>query len=96
MPLNRKAKGSRNERRAKALLEDQGYRCTKAGGSLGVWDLIAISEGRVLLVQVKSNRKPPAAEMETMRAFPCPKDSVTKELWIFHDYQKLPQIIPIY
>jgi Holliday junction resolvase len=36
-----KAKGSRAERRAIRLLEADGYVCTKAGGSLGVFDIIA-------------------------------------------------------
>jgi Holliday junction resolvase len=41
--MNAKAKGNRNEHRSKALLEAAGYAVTRAGASLGVWDLIGIS-----------------------------------------------------
>ena len=40
--MNHKAKGSRAERRAIRILEAAGYLCTKAGGSLGLFDVIAI------------------------------------------------------
>ena len=42
MLRNAKAKGARAERRAITLLEALGYCCTKAGGSLGVFDIVAI------------------------------------------------------
>jgi Holliday junction resolvase len=34
---NPKAKGGRNERKAKKILERAGYACTKSGGSLGAF-----------------------------------------------------------
>jgi hypothetical protein len=36
------------------LLEAEGYCCTKGGGSLGVFDIIALGPSDVLIVQVKS------------------------------------------
>ena len=39
---NAKAKGSRAERRCVKILEASGYLCTKAGGSLGLFDVVAI------------------------------------------------------
>ncbi len=38
--MNKKAKGSRNERRSRDLLKAQGFEVLKAGGSLGVFDLM--------------------------------------------------------
>lgn len=91
----RKAKGSRQERRTIVALEAAGYHCTKAGGSLGVWDVIAIGPNDIRLVQVKSNRPPGKAEMERMRAFQSPRCCCTKELWIWIDHQRLPKIIQL-
>ncbi len=69
MIKNAKAKGSRNERRTIALLEAAGYICTKAGGSLGIFDVIGISSQETVCVQVKSNAWPGSLEMEGLRLF---------------------------
>jgi Holliday junction resolvase len=46
-----------------ADLENDGYRCTRAAGSKGVADIIALKPGEVLLVQVKrSNPQLPPRE----------------------------------
>lgn len=91
MLKNAKAKGSRNELRTMKLLEESGYVCTKAGGSLGAWDLCGIGPVDVVLVQVKSNRWPPKQEMETMRKFVIPPN-VRKLVVRWRDYQKLPDV----
>ena len=70
--LNKKAKGTRNEHRSMRLLELAGYRCTRSGASLGVFDIIAVGPTDIVLLQVKSNSWPGAVEMEDLRAFPCP------------------------
>ena len=57
MAVNPKAKGSRAERRAIRLLEAAGYVCTKAGGSLGLFDVIAIGAADVRCIQVKAGTK---------------------------------------
>jgi hypothetical protein len=88
---NRKAKGSRNERRTRDLLETAGYQCTKAGGSLGAWDVIGIGSNDFVLVQVKSNDWPGSTEMETLRNFTVPPN--TKRLvhrW--RDRQRMPDV----
>ena len=90
--MNRKAKGSRNELKTVRALEGLGYKCTKAGGSLGVWDIIAINPLQVRLIQVKSNRKPGKDEMSKMKAFICPPRCCTKELWVWTDRVKEPEI----
>jgi Holliday junction resolvase len=52
--MNHKAKGTRNEHRSIRLLEAAGYRCTRSGASLGVFDIIGVGSIDVVLVQVKS------------------------------------------
>ena len=51
--MNAKAKGSRAERRAKAMLVAEGYFCVRAAGSLGLFDLIAFRFDHIRLIQVK-------------------------------------------
>lgn len=46
-------KGTRAEHRAIRILESCGYVCTRAGGSLGLFDVIAIGPHDVRIVQVK-------------------------------------------
>lgn len=69
---NAKAKGSRNEYRSRRLLEAQGYRVTRAAGSMGEWDLVGIGGERFMLVQVKTRDWPGKREREILGAFPCP------------------------
>jgi Holliday junction resolvase len=64
--MKAKRKGSRNEHKAIRILEAAGYNCRRAGGSLGVFDIVAISRQGIRLVQVKSNRDAPPAERETI------------------------------
>ena len=52
--MSSKAKGSRAERKAIKVLEADGYVCTKAGGSLGVFDVIALGPNAVRCLQVKA------------------------------------------
>jgi Holliday junction resolvase len=70
--MNAKAKGSRNERRTVALLQAQGYVCTKSSGSLGVFDVIGIGERDIVLCQVKSNRWPGKADMDAIAKIAAP------------------------
>jgi len=70
--MNTTAKGSRAERRTMALLEAEGYACTRAAASLGAWDVIGVRALDVALVQVKAGRWPGFAEMAALQAFPCP------------------------
>jgi Holliday junction resolvase len=58
--VNAKRKGSRFELKSKALLLEDGWMVTKAGGSLGAADLVALKAGeRPLLVQVKATAAGP-------------------------------------
>jgi hypothetical protein len=61
-----KKKGSRKEIETMDILHSLGFTCTKAGGSFGRWDVVAIDEERVLLIQVKSNRWPAQFELKRL------------------------------
>lgn len=93
--MNAKQKGNRNEHKTMALLEAQGYLCTRGAASLGTFDVIAIGHKNVLLVQVKSNRWPRSEEMEAIREFACPPNCV-KLIHRWKDYAKQPDIKEVY
>jgi Holliday junction resolvase len=82
--VNTKAKGSRAERRCIRILEAAGYVCTKAGGSLGVFDVIAIGAVDVRCIQVKANEYLSGVEREQIRSLSVP-GNVTREYWRFVD-----------
>lgn len=54
--MKAKVKGSRVEKELQYILENNGYNVTKSGGSFGLFDLVAINQNHLLLVQVKANR----------------------------------------
>lgn len=91
MGAAQKRKGWRNEHRSIALLEAHGYRCTRAAGSLGVWDIIGIGSMDIVLVQVKTRDWPGTAEMEILREFRTPSN-VRKLIHRWRDRQKLPDV----
>lgn len=70
--MNAKTKGNRNEHRSMRLLESVGYRCTRAAGSLGTFDIVGVSATDIVLCQVKSRDWPGSVEMEDIRSFPAP------------------------
>ena len=82
MPNARYRKGYRNECRSRDLLLEIGYHVIRAGGSHGLWDLVAVSikdePYNTLLIQVKTNRKPSKDEMRAMRGFKV--NSYTRKL----------------
>lgn len=89
--MNAKAKGSRTEHKTIALLEREGYRCTRAAASLGTFDVVAVGLFDVLLIQCKSNRWPGSKEMEAIRDFPAPP-GVRKCIYRWRDRESLPDI----
>lgn len=90
--MNAKAKGSRNERCARRMLESQDWTVIRAGASLGLFDLVAFSRAGLRLVQVKTNRKPGRAESERLAAFDNLPRSTTREVWLFRDRHHEPEI----
>ena len=89
--MSAKAKGTQREHKTRRRLEAVGYRCTRAAGSMGEWDLVAVSRSEVLLVQVKSNAWPGSVEMESMTMFPTPP-GVRREVWRWDDRARAPRI----
>ena len=89
--MNSNAKGARNERRSRDLLEVAGYAVTRAAGSMGAWDLIGVSSADVVLVQVKTRDWPGSAEMETLEGFPAPANC-RKLLHRWRHRQRLPDV----
>lgn len=54
--MKTKAKGSRVEKELQVILETSGYSVTKSGGSFGLFDLVAVNQNHLLLIQVKANK----------------------------------------
>jgi uncharacterized protein with GYD domain len=92
--VNNKAKGTRAEHRCMKQLEALGYSTCRAAASLGEWDVIAVGEDDVRLVQVKCNRRPGSAEMKRLREFKC-GERVSKEVWVYKDGKPREPIIEI-
>lgn len=83
--MSAKSKGAYTERMARDVLKALGYYVTKAAGSLGLFDLVAVGPRDVRLVQVKTNRKPSALEMDRIRDFGAEQTwfvPVHKEVWV--------------
>lgn len=65
--MNAKRKGNRNERRTRDWYLDKGATyVVKAGGSLGLYDLVVFWVHHVDFVQVKTNRWPSPRERAAM------------------------------
>jgi hypothetical protein len=88
---NAKAKGSRNERRSRDILEAAGYRVTRAAGSLGEWDLIGLSASDAVLIQVKTRDWPGELERRALTEFPCPPNT-RKLIHRWRDHQRTPDV----
>jgi len=73
------------------LLEAAGYACTRAAASLGVFDIVGTGPSDIVLVQCKTRDWPGAAEMETIRDFPCPPNC-KKLVHRYRDGVRLPDV----
>lgn len=94
MAVNCKAKGTRNERRAKATLEAESWLVVRAAGSLGLFDLVALHvDHGVKLIQVKTNRRPGGKELNPLRSFLC--YPWRKEVWVYWDGRRDPDVMSI-
>jgi Holliday junction resolvase len=87
-----KRKGSRAELRCIRILEAAGYVCTKAGGSLGVFDVVALGSKDVRAIQVKAGTaRLSGLEREAIALLTVPPNC-SKEYWRFPDRCKHPLI----
>jgi len=89
--IKSKIKGIRRERLVQKMLEAQGYNCWRLAGSLGIFDLFALNENEVRLIQVKSSWISPA-EKKRIKLLKVPPE-VVKEIWIFKKGKEIKQII---
>jgi Holliday junction resolvase len=90
--MNTKRKGARCEHRCMRLLEEAGYRCTRAAASLGVFDVIAVGPVNFRLIQVKGgSARCSSVEREQIALFPVPANA-SKEVWRFPDHCRKPLI----
>lgn len=75
------------ELRALEELRNDGYVVVRTAGSRGPFDLVALREDSVRLVQIKRTKRKKIAPPVDLRAFeelPVPP-GITKELWIWQD-----------
>lgn len=85
--MSSKRKGARSEWKVRDHYEGLGWYVQRAGGSLGIWDLIGLHPDLgIILVQVKTNCNPRKAELDRMRNFQC-HSSWKKILAIVRDYR---------
>lgn len=90
---NPKAKGWRTEKKARQWLQDA-LGCThviRAGGSLGLFDLIGFSGLRAFFLQVKSNRWPGKEEMTSLQGWKPPAYGRVAVV-VFKDRENLPEV----
>ena len=85
--MSAKAKGARSEYKVRDHYEQQGYLVVRAGGSLGLFDLIGLHPDQgVVLVQVKTNRNVGRAERDRLQNFQC-HASWRKIVAVVRDYR---------
>jgi len=99
--MNTTSKGNRRQLQARKTLEAEGWQVIKAKRSskwdeeidfYGLFDLCAYKDGYFRWIQVKSNVC--AKEVrEKIRAFITDGVFVTKEVWIYKDYDRSGPII---
>lgn len=90
--MNNKAKGTRWERDCQKMLEHEGYIVTRAGGSLGMFDLIARGRGGNRYIQCKCNSWGSPAERDAIKNLQRPPGT-SDEIWRRDDRKPAPRIM---
>ena len=90
--INTKAKESRKIHWIKKRLEGMGFYVVLSRASLGPFDLVALNAAGVLLIQVKCNSYPDAAESETLYNFNRMPLNAKKQVWMFSDGKREPAV----
>lgn len=73
------------------IFEAAGYVCTRAAGSMGMWDFVGIGPVDIVLCQVKSNAWPGSVEMEQLKIFRAPPNA-RKLVHRWRDRQRQPDV----
>ena len=78
------ARGRRKEWEVCKRLRAEGYTVVRSAGSRGLWDVMAIGQGAIRLIQVKYAKKKGwwDANCQTFLELAVP-EAVTKEVWLF-------------
>jgi len=84
-----KRKGTRIEYKVQELLEAVGFKCVRSAGSHGPFDIAAFHTSMNMLVQVKSNRRPSPDEIDEMRTWNVP-DNTVRAYAVWKDREKYP------
>jgi Holliday junction resolvase len=79
-------KGRKAEYEAKKHLIMQGFVVTRAAGSKGPWDLIAVGPNHIKLVSVLREGSDRPSRRRKLRKVPAPP-CVIKEMWVKIPYQ---------
>jgi len=90
-------KGRAQEYRAMKELEEENFVSIRTAGSHGMFDVIAINENSIRLIQIKKTigKKVylPADELNKIINMKCPTN-VTKELWVRANRKWTKSVIP--
>lgn len=89
--INTAAKGRRLEHKTIRVLEAAGYDCTRAAASKGTWDIVAMNEDNLRLIQVKANHPPGPKERQSMAGAKAPP-LASREFWVWKDNVREPLI----
>lgn len=85
-------KGIEKENEAKRILEEQNYWVISSAASRGIFDLYAIKDKEIRLIQVKLNRFPYAKDRQKIKDFQICYPNCKKEYWTFLSSKKEPII----
>ena len=87
--------GRRKEWQVQEMLEKVGYKTTRSSGSHGLWDVCAVNENEVRLIQVKYTEGNgigiSEVDLEPFELFKVPMNT-SKELWTFKKGNNIPNI----
>lgn len=86
--MSNKSRGLESERNCMRELEAQGYMAVHARGSLGMFDVVAMNEKVLILIQVKRVKKRPygfKSVVKEIDEFHNHPENTRKELWVWVD-----------
>ena len=84
-------RGHDTERKCAIELKKLGYDVVRSAASKSVWDLVAIGESKILLIQCKRTKQKtksaaaPKSVLEEMKEAIAPTIGVSKQLWTWVD-----------
>jgi hypothetical protein len=89
--MNTARKGRRLEHKSRKIYEGLGFSVTRSAGSKGPWDLIAMGEHNIVIIQVRAGRWPSKKEQAELAAVRAPT-KVIRELHRWRPRARRPDI----